>query len=436
MATQQISRRVTAGAFTRDAVADLSRRKQEPEWLREWRLAAWEQAERLPFPSSYERAWKYLNPDRIRIDGLTLSSPPPAATTAAKMRTAASAGRVSTHNGGVVEERLSDALRAQGVILCSLDTAVREHPELVRRHLGTVAAADEGVFVALNAAFWDGGAFLYVPKDVQVGAPLHLVTSLSGTDTALFPRLLVVAERGARVSFFDQHTGGDGPAFVSSVTEMVLADESRVHAHGLQTWGSEVQEIYVQRAEVGRNAEVLTVNIGLGGSIYKGWVESNIRGAGARSDIYGAVYGTGGQHFDVITTQEHIGEHTVSDLLIKAALTDRALSAYYGMTRINKSARMSDANQEDRNLLLSDHAKAEAEPVLEILTSEVARCAHGASVGPVDPEQLFYLECRGLPRDQAERLLVQGFLGDVLRRVKDEGVRATMEQAILAKLGA
>ncbi len=152
--------------------------------------------------------------------------------------------------------------------------------------------------------------------------------------------------------------------------------------------------------------------------------------------MLGVFFGTGSQHFDVITTQKHIGPSTTSDLLYKAALKDRSVAAYYGLTWVGPEARGTAANQEDRNLLLSPKAKADADPVLEILTSDVIRCGHGASAGPVDPEQLFYLESRGLPRPQAERLLVQGFLNQVLEQIPLESVRGTVERAIDAKLGA
>jgi Fe-S cluster assembly protein SufD len=246
--------------------------------------------------------------------------------------------------------------------------------------------------------------------------------------------VLLVAERGAEVTVVDEHTGDAGTSFASSVTELLLGDEATVRHFAVQRWSAAVQELFFQRAVLGRNARLTTAHVALGGQIHKGWVESSIRGSGAFSEILGVVFGDGDQHFDIITLQDHIGDHSVSDLLIKSALKDRAQSAYYGLTRINRDARMSDANQEDRNLLLSDKAKAEADPVLEIMTSEVARCAHGASAGPVDPEQLFYLECRGLPRTEAEKLLVQGFLGQVLERIPLEDVRALAEQAVAAKL--
>ncbi len=433
--TQQIAvRRVTAGAFSRDAVTSLSAGAAEPAWLTEQRLAAWELADRLPFPSSYERAWKYLDPGRLTLDGLALPGSAPQASPATGAPLDAE-GAVHLVNGRVAVEELSGRARSAGVIFCSLETAIREHPELVRRHLGSVIAAAEGVFPALNTALWSGGVFLYVPRDTRVELPLRASVTATGGGFGLFPRVLVVLERGAEATVLMEQQGGDGSVFAASVTELVLGDEARLRYHAIQEWGGQVQELFRQRAELGRNACVTQVSAGLGGSIHKGWLEANIRGAGATSEIFGLAFGTGRQYFDVITTQDHIGDHTVSDLLVKAALTDRAQSSYYGLTRVGLGARMADANQEDRNLLLSDRAKANADPVLEILTSEVARCAHGASAGPVDPEQLFYLECRGLPRKEAEQLLIEGFLGEVAGRIASEPLRAAVTAAVRRKLG-
>jgi Fe-S cluster assembly protein SufD len=194
--------------------------------------------------------------------------------------------------------------------------------------------------------------------------------------------------------------------------------------------------VTVQRARLAKAAKASTLTAGIGGWVQKWWVDALIKGAGAESQMFGVFFGTGTQHMDVITLQDHIGPHTTSDLLYKSVLKDRAVGAYYGLTRVGPEARGTAANQEDRNLLLSPKAKADADPVLEILTSDVIRCGHGASAGPVDQEQLFYLECRGLPRPEAEKLLVQGFLNQVLERIPLESVRLTVQRAIDEKLGA
>lgn len=436
MTTSVEARKVTAGLFSREAVTALSRARNEPDWLLQLRLSAWEAADRLPYPTGRERAWKYLDPNRLKLEQPFY--PVSATGLGAHLITDITPRPPSLPGKGVnVPPPLpvGEGGRGEGsAIICTLDAAVRDYPELVRKHLGSVVQQEESVFTALNAAFWTGGVLVYAPRDTKVEAPIEAVLGATGGGATLFPRVLIVAEQGAEVIVVDQQTGGDGDLFICGVTELVLAGEAKVQHYRVQRWGPAVQELHIQRAELGRSAQLLTAHAALGGSIAKGWVESRIRGSGANSEILGLTFGAGGQYIDFITLQDHIGDHTTSDLLIKSALADRSQSAYYGLTRVQPTARMAQANQEDRNLLLSDKAKAEADPVLEILTSEVVRCAHGASAGPVDQEQLFYLECRGLPRPEAERLLVQGFLGQVLGHVPVESVRELISAAIDEKL--
>jgi Fe-S cluster assembly protein SufD len=270
-----------------------------------------------------------------------------------------------------------------------------------------------------------------------VALPVLVALVQRTPDATLFPRLLVVLERDARLTLVEERLGtGEMGAFVAGVTEFVVGEGAELRHYAVQRWGSRVQDVTVQRARLAKDAKATTLTAGLGGWVQKWWVDALIEGSGAESQMHCVFFGAGTQHMDVITLQDHIGAHTTSDLLYKAALKDRAVSAYYGLTRVGPEARGTAANQEDRNLLLSPKAKADADPVLEILTSDVIRCGHGASAGPVDPEQLFYLECRGLPRPAAEKLLVRGFLNQVLERIPLESVRLTVERAIDEKLEA
>ena len=432
----------TTTRFTRDAVERLSAQRDEPAWLRQLRLEAFAAWERLPMPTERERAWKYYDPQRLRLDGLMLvaggDSPRPDGVAEAVRSPEGRSGLLVQQDSETAAVELDPALRAQGVIVMGLEQAAREHEDLVRRHFMTTAVRpDESKFAALHAAFWTGGAFVFVPKDVTVELPLRVVVAQATPDVALFPHLLVVLGRGARLTLVEERIGtGDTGGFCAGVTEFLLADEAELWHYAVQRWGSRVQDVSTQRAILSKDARLTTLTAGLGGEVTKWWVESLIQGSGAESNMLGVFFGTGTQHFDVITLQDHIGPHTTSDLLYKAALKDRAVGAYYGLTRVGPQARGTAANQEDRNLLLSPKAKADADPVLEIMTSDVIRCGHGASAGPVDPEQLFYLQCRGLSRPAAEKLLVQGFLHQVTERIPLEGVRETIDRAIDEKLGA
>lgn len=423
--------------YSRERVVALSREQHEPEWLTDLRLAAWDAFERQPMPHERERAWKYFDPKRLRLDGRLTAE---GATAGAAPKVGADKQRsalVVQEDGGAPVVEVEDALRAQGVIVSGLARAARDHGDLVRKHLGHVVAGNESKFASLNSAMWTGGAFIYVPHDVEVALPVHLALVQHTPNATLFPRLLVVLERNAKLTLVEERIGsGESGAFVAGVTEFVVGEGADFHHYVVQRWGSHVQDVTVQRAQLDKAAKSTTLTAGIGGALQKWWVDARIEGAGAESKMYGVFFGTGSQQMDVITLQDHIGAHTTSDLLYKSALKDRAIGAYYGLTRVGPNARGTAANQEDRNLLLSPKAKADADPVLEILTSDVIRCGHGASAGPVDQEQLFYLECRGLPRAQAERLLVQGFLNQVLVQIPLESVRTTVERAIDEKLGA
>jgi Fe-S cluster assembly protein SufD len=168
--------------------------------------------------------------------------------------------------------------------------------------------------------------------------------------------------------------------------------------------------------------------------VVKSHIESSLTGRGSSSELYGLNVGNGSEHCDIYTIQDHIGPDTRSDLLLKSALKGESRAVYYGLTRVGLGARNADANQENRNLLLSDSAKADSDPVLEILTNDVIRVSHGATAGPVDEEQLYYLETRGIARDDAEALLVRGYLGEVLDRVPDDSLREELAEAIEQKL--
>lgn len=434
--------RIETASFTRAAVEHLSAARDEPAWLHELRLTAFDAFERLPWPTDRERAWKYYDPRRLRLDGLLTY----AGADGAPARPVTALIRAHEQRSGLLVQQdsetaavdLADDLRRQGVIVESLSAAVRDHENLVRRFFMTRAVRpDESVFTALNAAFWTGGAFIYVPRDVTVDLPLHVAVVQRTPNLALFPRLLVVLERGAKLTLVEERIGsGDMGGFVAGVSELILADEAELRHYAIQRWGGRTQDVSTQRALLDKDARSTMLVAGLGGELQKWWVEARMHGSGAESTMLGVFFATGTQHMDVITLQDHIGPHTTSDLLYKAALKDRAVGAYYGLTRVGPEARGTAANQEDRNLLLSPKAKADADPVLEIMTSDVVRCGHGASAGPVDPEQLFYLECRGLPRPLAEKLLVHGFLHQVVERIPLEAVVQTIERSIDAKLEA
>ena len=428
----------------RDAVERLSDLKQEPAWLRERRLAAWNLYEQMPTPTPRERAWKYTDITRLDFDQF---SPFAASSTAPDAESRlrgyvedreTRAGLIVQHDSEASHAELQSELAARGVIFCGLDEAVQKYPDLVRDNfMTTCIPASTSKLAALHAAFWSGGVLVHVPRNVEITLPLYSAFWAQAAGLAAFPHVVIVAERNSRVTLVDEYASPSrqGIALSDAVAEIFVGDGAQVRYVNLQRWDTGTYHFSTQRALLGRDAVLRYVTVGLGARLSKVTNEAILEGAGSNSEMLGLFFGEKGQKFDAITLQDHRGPRTTSDLLYKSALRDRAQSIYYGLVRVGPEARGSDANQENRNLLLSDQAKADSDPVLEILTSEVVRCAHGATVGPVDEEQLFYLQCRGLPHNEAERLLVAGFFTGVIQRVPVVQVRTKLENAILERLG-
>jgi Fe-S cluster assembly protein SufD len=280
---------------------------------------------------------------------------------------------------------------------------------------------------------------VYVPRGRAVELPLQTVTSIGTPDLGVFPRTLLVAEEQAEVVLVEEYFSSSprlGQPVASVAVELFAGPGSRVRYVGVQQWAAPVWHFGTLRARQERDAAVTFLVAATGGRLTKQFVDAVMVGDGSEADLLGLMFGDANQHFDTYTLQDHVGSHTRSDLHIKVALRDRASSNFTGLVRVNAHATKTDANQENRNLLLSEHSKADSDPKLEILNSDILRCSHGATVGPVDQESLFYLMSRGLPRDQAEHVLVEGFFDPVLSRVPVESLRKQLWSTVRKKLEA
>ena len=246
----------------------------------------------------------------------------------------------------------------------------------------------------------------------------------------------MVVEAQAEVTIVVRLRSGDAPLLVPAVIEIVAGDHSTVRLLLDGRWGTQTREFTALRSRVGQGATVEVATLAIGGRIVKQTLESLLLGEGAHSDLRGVALGDGEQHFDFVTLQDHVAPRTTSTVEIKAALAGASRSVYYGLTRVEETAAGAAAEQENRNLLLSGHAKADSDPVLEILTSEVIRCGHAATVGPVDREALFYLQSRGLDERTALQLLVAGFFQSVARRIPLAGLEDDLAAVVHDKLAA
>src|SRR3984893_7467088 len=384
----------------------------EPAWLGERRRGALATYERLPHPSKTDEEWR-----RTDISGLN-----PAQFSELE------------HKNGYKLDALSSLPR--GVILEPLRVAAEKHPELVERHLFSLIKADRDRFSALHAAFFTGGTFLYVPDGVVIDQPVIGQHFSHEGGTSVLPHTLIIAGKGTRFDYLDEYIAEDGDetGYRSGSTEIFAGEGSRVGYVAVQKWGRNVWHFADQRAQLQKDASLRLFNVTLGGRFSKTRVEASLQGQGSDAELKAIYFASGEQFFDFHTLQDHQVGNTRSDRHFKGALQDTARTVYAGLIRIEKGAAHSDAYQAHRHLVLSDHAKATSIPMLEIDNNDV-RCTHGATVGPVDPQHMFYLPSRGIPAPTAKRMIVQGFFGDVLDRIPFEHARNLIEADLESRLG-
>jgi Fe-S cluster assembly protein SufD len=434
---------VTA-ALNAEAVEDLG--KGEPKWLAERRAHAWSVYEQTPMPSTRLEEWRYTDlKKKLAWDALKLANGKPAPDDAAqwpkRLREAMAedheaSGHIVLIDGHVVHADLDAALTKKGVVLCSLHEAVDNHQDVVREHLATVVTAEDGKLAALNAALWADGIFLHVPKGVRLELPVRVTRWLSEASAAYVSRVLIVAERESQVSYVDEVLSDDfaTQTLASTAVEVVARDAAQVQYVAVQRLGKNAFYQSVQRTLAGRDATLDTLNVGLGASVSRVDLNARLLGPGANSDMLGLYFGDGTQHFDFNTSQDHVVPNTSSDLLYKGALDGASRAVFRGIIRVHPGAQKTDAYQKNRNLLLSPKAHADSLPNLEIQADDV-KCSHGATVGELDAEAKFYLMSRGLDRTTAERLVVLGFLGEVLSKLPLGGVAEKVTRVIEEKLG-
>jgi Fe-S cluster assembly protein SufD len=300
--------------------------------------------------------------------------------------------------------------------------------------LGQLVGADEK-FAAHNAAVWEHGLLVVVPKGVELEQPLAVQIVNSAEGGALFFRLLVVAEPESRFSLIEDYASASDElnGYTNVVTELFVEQAAKLEYVSIQNLSRETWHFASHHARVGRDAELDWVAGGFGSRRGKVWIQNDLTGPGATSRVTGAYFADGEQHLDYDTYQLHSAPSTTSDFAFKGALRDKATAVWRGMIRVEKDAQRTNAYQENRNLMLSPTTHAVPIPGLEILANDV-RCTHGATVGQVDRDQLFYLMARGLSRGEAERLIVRGFFTDVLDRVELEPVREALGEALEARI--
>jgi Fe-S cluster assembly protein SufD len=409
---------------------------REPDWLKERRSGSARRAAELDLPRFKGRAgWEFTDLGKLDLGAFAAAAPGEGDASAVdRVETLLEAPEGAIHLGQV-DGRVLDGGTEDGAVVLPLTLAVESHPELVEQHLGKVVDAESDVFSALNDAAWTGGAFVYVPRGVKVEAPIVLTAISDAAGVALHRRVLVVLDEGAEAEVWEQHLSGspDGEAMLNSVVELRVGQNARLRFVGAQDMNERSWVFGSQRAEVARDGSLDWVVVGFGSGAGKVRTETLLAGEGSHAKVTGAYAPHARQHIDYDTTQEHGAANTTSDLAFRGILADRSSAVWRGMIKVDPGAQQTDAFQECRNLLLSKRAHADAIPGLEILANDV-RCTHAAAIAQIDPEQVFYLRSRGLPDALSKRLVIEGFMAELVARFEEGPIREAMSGALERRL--
>ncbi len=441
------SRRAEAQAggefnFTREMVPYLSDGREVPEFLADYHERAWKLYEEMPLPTPSDEAWRRTDLRSLPAGVFRLSSAEPADEQSKPPAEYLESLVDSEHGGeivitpGNIQTTLSEDLAARGVVFVDLTTAERKHADLLAMFMGQVVRPDEGKFAAMASALARSGVLIYIPRGVQVEQPLHSIMWGSGSNQAIFSHVLVWVDDGASLTYVHESASpnrSDTSAFHAGVVEIQVGAGAGLRFVELQSWGQNVWNFSHERARVHADGSLDWVFGAIGSRLTKNFSELDLVGQGASGRMSGFYFTEGEQHLDHDTQQNHRAPHTTSDLLFKGALKGKSRSVWQGMVYVAPGAQKTDGYQANRNLVLSPNARADSIPGLEILADDV-RCTHGATVGKVDPEQVFYLLSRGIPYPDAERLIVEGFFDPIMQRIPFEGVRSRFQKAIQKKM--
>jgi Fe-S cluster assembly protein SufD len=419
-------------AFTKEMVPS--------DALTPYRQRAWEVYNRLPLPASPAEAWRRTDLRLLPADTFHFPAEgafrelAPVPEELLKPLTAERQGGQVVLMPGGARVTLDPSLIRKGVVFTDLRTAMRENPSLVTRMTGELVRPEDGKFAALAGAYSQNGVVLYVPKGLTLEEPLNSLLWGPGGELAYTSHVLVWVDDGASVTFVHESASPDEAraSLHAGIVEVKIGDGARLKFVELQSWGRHVWNFTHERVNVGRDASIDWIFGAVGSHLTKNFSDLDLVGEGATGRMSGFYFADGEQHLDHDTQQNHLAPHTTSDLLFKGALKGNSRSVWQGMIYVAPVAQKTDGYQANRNLILSSGARADSIPGLEILADDV-RCTHGATVGKLEQEPLFYLKSRGIPEREAERLIVEGFFDPIMQRIPFEGVRERFQLAIHEK---
>jgi Fe-S cluster assembly protein SufD len=411
--------------------------------LASFRNSAWEAFKKHAFPSTLDEAWRRTDlrllpasDFKLPIQGAFEDLPVVPEELLKPLTGEKHGGQITLLPGGS-QVHLDEVLAKKGVVFTDIRTAERDHADLLKKLIGQIVKPQDGKFAALTSALAGNGVLLYVPKNVTVEAPLHSVLWGPGANLAHFSHLIVFVEDGASVTYVHEAASPNdsSQAIHAGIVEIHVGAGANLRFVELQSWGRNVWNFSHERARVDRDGNLDWIFGAVGSRLTKNFSDLDLAGEGAQGRMSGFYFTDGSQHLDHDTQQNHLAPHTTSDLLFKGALKGNSRSVWQGMIYVAPGAQKTDGYQANRNLVLDDRARADSIPGLEILADDV-RCTHGATVGKLEKEPLFYLRSRGIPLEEAEKLVVEGFFDPIMQRIPFEGVRERFQQAIHNKLSA
>ncbi len=423
----------------------------EPAWSKELRTRAWESYLKKPFPSENDPGWKKTRLSLLDFSRLSAKSfsaekdqaAKPALTDNLLDHLAKVGGFVFSYQSqetSFCQVQLSDEAKAKGVKLASIPQATQELPEILKCFEKNAPESESDKFILMSRALFNCGGVLSVPANVEIEDPFVFVTNLASdcVDGALFPRIIISVGANSRIRVVNHFTSSGSDVskqivFSNALTEIQAEDGAYISYCEVQNYANNVFSLNRQFNNLKKDARIYSLSVGLGGKQIRSDIYTDLSCAGSSASVMGVALAASEQSIHYNTVQDHQAPNTTSNIDFRIALQDHAVSCYHGNIRIAKEAQKSDAIQSNKNLLLGENAKAESVPNLEILANDV-KCSHGATVGPVDQEQIFYLNSRGLDKKTAQELIITGFFNTVLGTNPITGVDAFIQELVAKKV--
>ncbi len=406
-----------------------------PEWWTERKRAAYARFEGLALPSRTDEGWRFSNISGVTLGGYAPVGADSGAAAAPAALAIEAAAALSFANGSPAGSKaVSAELAAKGVVVSTLSEALKSSPDLLREHfMAQPQKLGSAKFAALHEAFVQDGAFIFVPRGVEIEKPIIVVHSAAGAGTAVFPHTLVIAGDNAKVTVVDHFVSNDeSRQFACGANDLYAGHGARISYAAAQCWSREALSLQFNSTVVRRDARVQSLNLHLGGRQSRHESLSQLQAPGGFSEMLAVTVASGAREYDQRTLQIHQAPSTKSDLLYKNALLDKSRTIFSGLIVVDPDAQKTDAYQSNRNLMLSDDAESNSLPGLEIQANDV-RCTHGATSARIDAEQEFYLKSRGIPHEAANELLIFGFFEEVLNRLESDELHEALRALIRAR---